>query len=951
MGTTIKRQPVNFKIPSSPDYKYLNITDFGGISISDNPFTLNPNTASDSLNVYIDETNTLTTRPRLQKHFRVSENTTDILNVFNCSAGYICQFGTSGAYSNLVYYDLNGNTNTIINSFIPNIKVTMFEQDNYVYFLSGNGYYRLNLKPMDGLYELEEPEPYIPTTTVGKNRTFYNSDNVLSKDLQGTNYESFNLLTNKYKETYFWDGISNVFDDVNTVDGINDTYSKLNLGNIFEKTVILNYYPETKTLLGVEYDYGDMYLKYYQFNEDLTQITATLGSTPLPAGALITIDITAKNTPSLVIYDELNESFNVYYWNEATATIDKLLDSDILLSDNGLTPSAFGLVLGTMSPNGSYVIIRGNLGTKTNGALYKINYEDKTITYKYSWGLTDEDFVWSYINDKNQAVVVRYSSDENKLRLDYATNIDDISAISVLDTIPVQDVVFDVDDLLLYDAGITNKHFYINTTAGLLMYDIDNDMNKTAHLLPKDIGYVTLSETNGWFVKNDDMFIIPDITNMTDYYNSYIPVVKYEQVPFYVELGNMIIMDEGLSTSIYKLTPHTEPTVTLIKTIQQHDDVYQSWKEKHDAFITSNITTRFQNNRWFATSNKTFYTKNNNPTYIPIDSYNELDNSDEIITGFNIVEDNTLVAYKPNSLYVIQPTVINNTSTYLYTVTKNTVGNDIMNAPIVTTLTETPLHVSFDGIFALNQLENVQSSDRIAVLFNENINQKWLIENKDDLKNLITMNKLYWTFFIIPHEEKKIKTPVGEIPPIIEYSGYTRVYVLDNRTQKWFYWEFPVCVKNAFVQNNDIHVAANDGVIYTLKTNETLHEHNPNRTEYFDDGRVIIPWYWRSQILHLGTMNYSKKLISTTFIFTDTDSTDEYSLNYKFRIFRKTASDTTPTTITNKLNYVQSTTKKTFASRFNFIQIELSNTEEDLNSNKLRLIGLGLKYELLEGLS
>ena len=67
MGNTIRREPVNFSIPASPDYKFLNITNFRGLDVSSNPFELATNTASDCLNVYVDETNTLTTRPRLEK--------------------------------------------------------------------------------------------------------------------------------------------------------------------------------------------------------------------------------------------------------------------------------------------------------------------------------------------------------------------------------------------------------------------------------------------------------------------------------------------------------------------------------------------------------------------------------------------------------------------------------------------------------------------------------------------------------------------------------------------------------------------------------------------------------------------------------------------------------------------------------------------------------------------
>ena len=120
--------------------------------------------------------------------------------------------------------------------------------------------------------------------------------------------------------------------------------------------------------------------------------------------------------------------------------------------------------------------------------------------------------------------------------------------------------------------------------------------------------------------------------------------------------------------------------------------------------------------------------------------------------------------------------------------------------------------------------------------------------------------------------------------------------------------------------------------------------------EYYDLDKQVIKWKWKSQILPMKTINYSKKLITTTFILSDTDENDEYGLQYKFKAFRKMASETQETTLTNRINYVVSTTKRTLIPRYNFMQLELLNIEDDLNNNKLRLIGLGFKYVLLEGM-
>ena len=69
MGTTVRRTPITTKIPAAPDYKFLNLASFGGIVETDNPFTAETNSASDALNVYVDEYNALTTRPRVASRF------------------------------------------------------------------------------------------------------------------------------------------------------------------------------------------------------------------------------------------------------------------------------------------------------------------------------------------------------------------------------------------------------------------------------------------------------------------------------------------------------------------------------------------------------------------------------------------------------------------------------------------------------------------------------------------------------------------------------------------------------------------------------------------------------------------------------------------------------------------------------------------------------------------
>ena len=118
---------------------------------------------------------------------------------------------------------------------------------------------------------------------------------------------------------------------------------------------------------------------------------------------------------------------------------------------------------------------------------------------------------------------------------------------------------------------------------------------------------------------------------------------------------------------------------------------------------------------------------------------------------------------------------------------------------------------------------------------------------------------------------------------------------------------------------------------------------------YYDHGKVEIIWKWVSQMLPMKTINYPKQLLTTSFIVTDNEDKDKYGLSYKFRVYRKLASDTSNYDMSDKLNYIANVTKKTTITRFNFLQLELTNIPRDLDNNKLKLSGIAFKYRLLEG--
>lgn len=948
MGNTIRREPISSRIPDSPDYKYLNITDFRGIDISDNPFTLNSNTASDMLNLYVDETNTLTTRPRLEKIVTKPSVLTEFLGIYPISLGYLIHYKENGVFAMDVVVSVdNGYTYYTVSGALPKgKKLTVFEQNDKIYILDGSSYKVISydVYNLSTSINIADVTGYIPTINVGK-----------TPETSGTSLETYNVLSDSYKETYFWDGSWSPSSLISEADGeeINNKY----INNI-DKTVNIGFTPlkilstsitdTPKSLNGMEVlgkntSVSGTELFVYKVFEDSVSIQNRYGQPSILPSEYDSIYGDCSADGSIVVY---------YYYSSSASSSGiygglyvKRGDIDFVdLSEGNVSYNA-SINPVKMSGDGDTIAVICWINGNKVLRIYKYNHE----TSKYTIAHEHTD---SSINDlriSNNGKLICFNTTNNTNRLLYETTSAQYKTrdvTGVLAISPDGNIVltqessgfvysgFMTDNIqqVFFPADIKNK-LHINST-----FTFSADGTKLYQ------GPAVHGVDEGWLILNnitDAKYVSARLTNRT---TSVDTVLATNDTIFYCDSGTSTTTQWGKT---YFDFSNTEPLLEITKKINLTSD-YDDWNSRRKSFLKSLLTIRFDNNRWFATRNTLYRTQYNDPTYIDISTYNNLGETDEEITGFNLVRDDLMVVYKDNYIWTVTPQTYTNVSgatiyDYAYQETKNTVGNNAIGASIVSTYSEIPLQIAYDGVYGLKQLTNVYASDRISELLSEDITSKWINEDKDVVRCTLTLNKLYWTYFILPYD-KVVKYENGLKK---EYKNITKIYLLDNRTKSWFYWELPIKVVNAFVKDNITHLSDSDGNLYQLTTEDVVTEYS---TEYYDDGKKIINWYWKSQILPLGTINYSKKLIDTTFIFTDTDANDEYGLNYTYYAYRRNMSKTNETTISNTLNYVQSTTKKTLIPRVNFIQLELSNVEDDLNNNKLRLVGLGLKYVLLEGL-
>lgn len=944
MGNTIRREPVNFSIPASPDYKFLNITNFRGLDVSSNPFELATNTASDCLNVYVDETNTLTTRPRLEKKELKDGSGKDILPLTGrCVGIYPLHDGYLFHWSHRMKILHGDKLTDVLVETMPLTPCKCFEQGDKIYLL-GEGRYMV----IDENGVLKDVEGYVPNTSIVR------LDGTREKD------EQLNLLSDVYTEKYFWDGVSDPKISSSSQNIKNEYYTKESINYRFSEKIPMTIL-ENKTALWRD---GDNKVGVYNFDpafDGFREIYTTQG-----------IRCTDGSLASG------RKSFNLWEWNYNPNYPDSLVfykyeDEKFVRSESiemeGLNNSNYWKI----SPNGYYM-----MSSNTDGNTYLFHADDSgdtgqhTITYdKISFpqstgeirSVLSDNKIWCATKTDNKTIKIYVANLSDLLFKEFDVYEDPIIFYDdyVIDVTENDEFlwIYNHDTVIVYtDGNLKTRNVQKKTYVANIHINSDGFAWTTQTWIQDkkaSLKFYTISNLKSI---NDryliDVFDVKPPANASNSTRDDFSCFYKNNFLFYkfdIRTNDLLTTEE--KSFLYVWNDNKEPNITVTKKITKHDDVYASWTDAKSKLLSSELVTRFDNNYWFASGNTYFRTQNNDPTYFPITEYSELGDSNEDITGFNIANDTTLLAYKPSRLYLIQPFYSETTgmTEYSKTESKNTVGNTAIDAPIITTLTEIPLQINNDGVYGLSQASNVSAVERIADLMSEPINDRWLNEDDEVIKKAQTLNRLYWTYIILPY------TKESKVDP----RDVCKVYLLDNRTNSWYYWELPINLLNAFTKDNRAEFVDTEGNIYYLTTTDIRNMGFDTQlvTEYYDYGKKLIPWYWQSQVLYLGTMNHAKRLVNTTFILTDTDTQDGYGLQYSFKVFRKLASSVPEKELSGDLNLVRSTTKKTNISKFGFLQLKLSNITEDsqgteaekaYRNNKLRLVGLGLKYVLLEGL-
>ena len=323
----------------------------------------------------------------------------------------------------------------------------------------------------------------------------------------------------------------------------------------------------------------------------------------------------------------------------------------------------------------------------------------------------------------------------------------------------------------------------------------------------------------------------------------------------------------------------------------------------------------------------------NNYLYLPMKNRAYIGTNDDKITSFNMLSDTGMLAYTKDNVYIIYYDATNNV--YTYNKTKTPYGHISNRNATTTPISDTPIIINNNGIFAFQAVANYQTTDKSSVLISEAINP--ILFKETQLDKTFMCNHKYWTLLFVPN---------GDI---------TKVYLLDDRTQQFFYWELYGKIIDAIEIDGNVNLLTEDGYVLTFTTEDIYKQYGAlEKTVYYDvysTESVRIPWEWKSQILPLNTINYLKTLVNTSFMVSDSDESDNYGFSFVLTSFKRRANyNTSEKTLKENLQGIKSRTIRTPITRFNFLRLNLSNMEDDSQHDytKLRLVGIALKYRLLE---
>ena len=896
--------PVVTNAPSvSQTYRTAILSEFKGIDETVNPFSAVKNSAKECTNLYIDDEGTLVTRPRVEfvetlptneryyKTFKLYDKTQKWFWV----SVYLKPFEVcvkDSVASEFINYTVSPSIDIEEPTFFHN------DQNKFVIGSKADGTSVLYVATFDfnsHKINLKEPTYYLPTSQLYD----IESDSYYALNEQG------NLWTSASAATMYW--------SLKTIS--NPVYRKRDL-----KIVKNEYYDSYEVRSDVDPVYTDDFLLY----DHITQVT-TKPSTPTTYDCRVwfadkttksitidvqPIDLTYDPEYDLFIYRDLSKGF-VYFNNYKMVNIPPAseIKTDIrnkilcvIESERSLHIYSYSknnaikeLVIFDYGKDGEPAVFRDATLDSIHRKLYMYKIVKETMEYI---GEGHIDF-----SDLDNIKRVTFDSFDND-PVDYVYYYDVINNITYVET--VKNVRYSIDK-----DGVATEQKYFSNFGTNDRIEIDKNGHQLIHLNPEGKIF-----DNGKIIDYDD----------TDSVFTYISIND-----------NLLTYLYESKSDYYVISKYKSDTAQPLLYI---DMPIEANPPKH-----INRVSRFNNNFvfWSTKSNTVYFTRYNDPTYIPA-SYYEAYGGANGVKGVLRISDEYLAVLKEDQAYI---TWTKDNLFYSNELRVHT-GCSQEEACIVCNYSNLPIMVNNDGVWSLGQSSSVNYQDTVFGSISDRID-KGFTEYLPD--KYILHNHKYYTYIGYNRDESGI------------------IWMYDNRINMWFKWVLPITITD-FIEIDDVTYIVST---YSNNHNE-LYRLDPYGKQVDDDVQYLdevyrtnpryinITWKWVSQPLPFNTLNFKKRIKYLKLIFANKYESDHITFKYWFRTYTQTEYPTNPRTYTAEITTLKTQKLKPRIPKFDFLQIILeSNNDSDqfedgigdtvsttLN-DKIGFVSIALNYLLLEG--
>lgn len=892
--------PVVTNTPSvSQTYKTAILSEFKGIDETVNPFSAVKNSAKECTNLYIDDEGTLVTRPRVEfvQTLPTNERYYKTFKLYDETQKW---FWVSVYLKPFEVYVKDSVTSNFIKYAIPSTDIeepTFFhnDQNKFVIGSKADGTSELYVATFNfrlHAINLKESTYYLPTSQLYD----IESDSYYALNEQG------NLWTSASAATMYW--------SLKTINEPN--YRKRDL------KILKNEYYDYFSKIGTDsYDVSEFLL--YDYISTYSQNSTTNKKDCVVYFA----DKTSKTVsvdlkPYKIAYDTEYDFFIVYSSGGGCYIKDREITNPPTLF-RPMIDTKNKLIIGTdRNYTKVYLLVyseRGAFSGKT-----EITINDGTMNY-----------VNLHIDQIHKRIYLEKSYTNGYFKggghIDFS-DIDNIKyeASDDFDADPVYSVIY-------YDV---NKNLTFVETRKGFMYSIDSKNVVTKKDYWSNIG--TDDEISIDIQGHQLIHLGPEGKIVDNGRIKPSTSVGVEGVVRVSVSDNIISYYEILQgTKMYQIFKYKSDTAQPL--------LYIDMPIEADPPKNINRVSRFNNNFvfWSTKSNTVYFTRYNDPTYIPA-SYYEAYGGANGVKGVLRISDEYLAVLKEDQAYI---TRTKDNLFYSNELRVHT-GCSQEEACIVCNYSNLPIMVNNDGVWSLGQSSSVtyqdtvfgSISDRIDKGFTEYLPDKYILHNHK-----------YYT-----------------------YIGYNRddsgiIWMYDNRIGMWFKWVLPITITD-FIEIDDVTYIVST---YSDKYNE-LYRLDPYGKQVDDDVQYLdevhkttpnyknINWKWVSQPLPLNTLNFKKRIKYLKLIFANKYESDHITFKYWFRTYTQTEYPTNPKTYTAEITTLKTQKLKPRIPRFDFLQIILEsnndsdqfedgvgNTVSTTLNDKIGFVSIALNYLLLEG--